>query len=207
MNVTGTAYQLRPAFVKALQREGKRYERAEALQSKVQWKIGELALNEWRFVEQDAEGEITKHHFQAWASSVINEQLGYPLLTATGETLRRWMDVYEKYENLNGEIEPLKEVLPYDYFRLAASLAARPENEAKGITPLAILAKTYNEKWTDDEMRNAFGDGVKPHEYDRVIGWLDGLQGAKFEWIKDRTQRERFAALIGEARQIAENWK
>lgn len=205
--MTGMSYQLRPAFVKALQREGKRYERAEALQSKVQWKIGDLALKEWRFVESDAEGEITKHHFQAWASSKINEVLGYPLLTATGETLRRWMDIAEKYENVSDEIEPLKEVLPYDYFRLAASLAARPENEAKGITPLFILAKTHYEKWTDDEMRAAFGDGNKPHEYDRVIGWLDGLQGAKFEWIKDRTQRERFAALIGEARQIAENWK
>lgn len=204
--MTVSGYQLRPDFVTAVRKSGERWERLTKATEKVQWVIGELAVKEWRFVERDAQGELTKEHFQMMASAEINAALPRKLLTNTGQTLRRWMDTFEAWENLYKEIELLKDEVPYDCFRLAPMFAKLEKN--KGITPLAMIVRAYREEWTADDMEVHYGKDKTPvHEYDRVIGWLDGLQGAKFEWVKDKAQRTEMTQLAARMREIAESWK
>lgn len=199
----GKVYLFRPEFVVRLRREAKKFNRASSIASRHQWRIARLVNKEWEWTNEQYEGEINKDYFYAAVSHEINSILPFPICTETGETLRRWCEVAASYSS--AKTADLENVLRFEHFRVARSLSKLPHNEKEGNTPMVILRRAAEEKWTVEEMNKHFGDGLDvPTEYDKAIGWLDGLQALRFEWIPDRTDREKLAKLAAEMREIVE---
>jgi hypothetical protein len=199
----GKVYLFRPEFVNRLRREVKRLHRASRIAGRHQWRIARLVNKEWEWTNEQYEGEIRKEYFYAAISHEINAALPFPICTETGETLRRWCEVAATYSS--ADTADLENILSFDHFRVARSLSKLDRNEREGNTPMVILRRAAEEGWTVEEMNNHFGDGLEPpNEYDKAIGWLDGLQSLKFDWIPDRGDRERLNKLAGEIREIVE---
>lgn len=207
MTLGGKVSLLRPEYVTKLQRAAKQLRKFQRRAGKYQWIIGRMVNDEWNHPDNaDIRAELHKEVFYAESSREINKILPFPICSP--ETLRRWCEVDASYQNMRPEVEPLKDILSFEHFRVARKLAALPENEAKFNTPEHILAFAYAEEFTVDEMEKHFDsrklDGVP--EYTRVLGWFDSLQTASLEWIRSEADKAEYVQHITAARSIAERY-
>src|SRR5687768_16639437 len=88
---------LPPEFVTELQTQARRYAALEKLKSRREWKFGELVNCQWDRLDPDMKTEITKDLFYMACSYHINEVCDFPIISASGETLRRWCEVAQSY--------------------------------------------------------------------------------------------------------------
>lgn len=189
---------LRPEFVAELQTQARRYAALEKLKSRREWYFGELVNCEWEHLNLEIREEVSKDRFYAECSYWINEASGFPIVTTSGETLRRWCEVAASYQQMPG-LDLLREVLSFDHFTKARRLA----NKGKVSVPAFALAKAVEQGYTAEEMVTHFDPPQAPNEYERVTGWLDGLSTARFEWL-DRNRREQLTKLLQEIRKLLE---
>ena len=192
-------YLLDYEFVDRLQSEARKLHLIDTAKSKKQWLFGEMANDEWKRGGYD--GEITKDKFLQECSRAINHGLPFPIVAESGETLRRWCEVAESYAKMPA-LSIFRQVLSFDHFFQARRLANDPT--CKLPAPDIALAEAIQKKWTASEMVSHYAPKHLAHDYDKVINWLDGLQGVKFEWVKDTDRRERAVALLQELREIVE---
>lgn len=197
---SGKVYQtsqiLPDAFVHRLQCEARKMNYIERAKSRKEWLFGELVNAQWDELPDDIRAEISREMYWMECSRIINAALPFPLVSASGETLRRWCEVSKAYENTMG-IDALKDTLSFDHFVQARRLA----NIGKVSFPVAALAHAVEMHYTADEMRLHFDPPQKPTEYDRATGWIDSLFGLKFEFLK-RDAREKVMQKLGEIQQI-----
>jgi hypothetical protein len=186
------------AFVAELQTQARRYATLEKIKSRREWKFGELVNCQWDRLDADVKAEISREMFYVECSRLINDVADFPIVSASGETLRRWCEVAAAYQNMPG-LEIIREQLSFDHFRRARILA----NKGKVIVPSYALAVAATQGYTAEEMATHFDPPQAPNEFERVTGWIDSLQAARFEWLA-RDKRERLASLLGEIRKILE---
>ena len=167
-----------------------------------QFAIGDKINRLWQ--TNDYSVELRRADFLQECSRAINSGVEFPVLSESGETLRRWCDVAKVYENVPG-VEAFKESLSFDHFQRARKLA----NEGHVPAPDLALAKALQLGMTADEMELHFNPEplTPPHEYDRAVGWFDSLQALRFEWVKDTSARAEIVRHLAEARKIAEAYK
>jgi hypothetical protein len=191
---------LRPAFLTAVKQEAKLFNAGRKAASRHQWALARMVNLEWAYVNDKFEGEINKAHFYAAISHEINAVLPFPICSDSGETLRRWCEVAASYQN--ADTDELENLLSFDHFRVARSLAKLPANDAKNLSPMAILRKAAKEKWTVEDMKFHYGDRDSDDPIDRVRTWLENLKNNKFEWIKNKADREEIEALVARIARI-----
>jgi hypothetical protein len=97
-------------------------------------------------------------------------------------------------------LETIRETLSFDHFRRARILA----NKGKVVVPAYALAVAATQKYTAEEMTTHFDPPQAPNEYERITGWLDGLQAARFEWL-EQERREKLVRLLQEIRKLLEH--
>lgn len=184
--MTGMAYQNIfkniPEIEQGLRDAVKGYATADRERSKRQFEIGRLVLLAWR---EEFEGEWLKETFYAVMSSKVNDWAGVHLVSASGETLRKWCDTTAAFENMPDRAL-FEAALTFEHFRTAKSLG-----KDGGMQPAELLAIAYNEGLTADELWDRYGPGTEgATEYERVTGWISSLRGAKFEWLPTGVRKE-----------------
>lgn len=190
---------LPPEFVAQLQTQARRYMALEKLKSRREWYFGELANCQWDRLSDDVKAEVTKDQFYAECSYLINVVSDFPIVSASGETLKRWCEVAASYRDMPG-LEIIREKLSFDHFRRARILA----NKGKVSVPAYALAVAATQQYTAEEMTQHFDPPQAPNEYERITGWLDGLQAARFEWL-EKDRREKLVSLLQEIRKLLEH--
>lgn len=186
-------------FVDKLRAEAQKLSVIQRVTCQKQWAIGELVNEEWRRGGYD--GEITKEQFYQECSRAINHGLPFPLVSESGETLRRWCEVTESYAKVPA-INEFKEVLSFDHFFQARRMANDPDCNLPA--PDIALAMAVKNKWTAGEMVYHFSPKEPVHEYDRVMSWLGSLLNVKLEWIKDGALRKQAMYHLEQFRKIVE---
>ena len=189
--MSGTAYQNIfqniPEIEKELREAVSAFAVADLERSMRQFQIGRLVLRAWR---EEFEGEWQKETFYAVMSAKVNDWAGVHLVSASGETLRKWADLTAAFENMPNR-ELFEQELTFEHFRTAKSLG-----KDGAIHPAELLAIAYNEELTADELWERYGPkAMPPSEYERVTGWVSSLRGAKFEWL-DGAIRQEAAQLL-----------
>lgn len=187
---------LPPEFVTTLQTQARRYAALEKLKSRREWFFGELVNCEWERLESDVKAEFTKDRFYMLCSHLINEVTDFPIVAESGETLKRWCEVVASFQHMPG-LEIIREKLSFDHFRRARILA----NKGKVSVPSYALAVAATQGYTAEEMTTHFDPPEAPNEYEMVIGRLDWLQSARFEWL-DKQRRDRLSSLLQEIRKL-----
>lgn len=189
---------LPPGFVTELQTQAREYAALEQVKSRREWAFGESVNCMWERLAPEIKAEISKDMFYVECSHHINASVEFPIVSASGETLRRWCEVAAAYRDMPG-VELIRESLSFDHFRRARALA----NKGKVSVPAYALAVAVTHKYTAEEMSHHFDPPQAPNEYERVTGWLDGLQATRFSWLP-KEKRERLASLLQEIRKILE---
>lgn len=184
------------AFVERLQTEARKMGLIEKAKSKKEWLFGELINAEWETLPDEVKQEITREAYWQECSYWINDCMPFPLVSASGETLRRWCEVTKTFENMPA-LYAFRDVLSFDHFRQARALY----NREKVPSPDKALADAYVNTWTADEMVRHFDPPQTPDEYTRATGWLASFQACKFEWLT-KDKRERVVSLLREIEQI-----
>jgi hypothetical protein len=138
--------------------------------------------------------------FLAAVSFQANQELNRTRFSASGETLRRWCEVYACYSNIKVEHLPVVKESSFEHLRIAKSLAY---NE-KVSSPLLALAEAVKNKWTADEMRLHYDPPGQVTIYEKFTGWLESLWTTKLEFIKSTDDREQARKLMNELRNIME---
>lgn len=133
-----------------------------------QWKIAELVNSQWATSPKELLDEISVEDFYVECSYWINQATGFPLVSASGETLRKWCNDYAAFEGMPG-FEEMREVLAYEYFHQARILA----NNGKVSVPSYALAYAIENKLTADEMRQHFDPPTPPDWYQQANDKLD----------------------------------
>jgi len=192
------------SFVDLLQKEARKLSIIDRAKSGKQWLFGELVNAEWKIKlaeleRDDLADEITKDHFLQECSRAINHGLPFPVISESGETLRRWCEVAESYAKMPA-LPIFREVLSFDHFFQARRLANDPN--CKLLAPDIALAEALRNKWTANEMVFHYSPKEPVHEYDKVISWLDNLQSVKLDWIKDSEKRKQAQYHLDQFRQI-----
>lgn len=195
---------LRPAFSCQLQKEAKKYRLIEKAKSKKEWHFAAIVNTEWETLDPDIKTEITRDQFNAECSRVINASLDFPIVTDTGETLRRWCNVADTYANMPG-LEAFQNALSFDHFFQARRMANDPTIPLS--VPVLALAEAVQNKWVVREMVHHYDPPAVTHDYDKATGYFSGLAGLKFEWVKNKDDRDRLKEYISKANQIMEAWK
>ena len=137
--------------IRRLQRGGQQFARAEKRLSRLQFFFARLAIREWWLLPEEARDEIRLLDFYAECSQYINEGAGYVIVSASGETLRRWCDVAGHYDGLSGMAE-MESIFSFDYFDKARRIGTDPTN---ALTSLEALNLAYDNGWSSDEMYDA----------------------------------------------------
>lgn len=187
---------LPPEFVEKLQAQARRYQALQKLTSRREWYFGELVNCAWETLPDDIKAELTHEHYYMECSRVINEACEFPIVTHTGETLRRWCEIAASYQNMPA-LEEIREVLSFDHFVKARRLV----NRQKIAVPSLALATAIEQEYTADEMVQHFDPPQPPNEYERVTGWLDSLQAARWSWL-DRDRQTKVNYHLEEIRKI-----
>lgn len=185
-------------FVDDLQTQARRYAVIERVKSRREWKFGELVNCQWEDLDPDVKAEITKDAYYMACSYYINAAVSFPIVSASGETLRRWCEVAAAYADMPA-LELIREQLSFDHFRRARILA----NKGKVSVPSYALATAIAQGYTAEEMARHFDPPEAPDEFSRVTGWLDSMESARFEWLA-RDKRERLVSLLREIRKLLE---
>jgi len=138
-----------------IQKEAQKYRLIEKARSKKQFYFGRLANEIWEQIKDrdDIRGEIYKDDLYVEMSYWINEGQDFPLVGASGETLRRWAETAAQFENVP-EINEIEEALSFDHFFRARKLYNAGLVEAP-VYPLAIAIK---EQLIAEEMTKRFTD-------------------------------------------------
>ena len=191
---------LRPGFAATLQAQAAQYRELERAKSGKEWLFGSLVNAEWD-AAPDLRAEITKEQFYEECSRVINSGLPFPIVGKSGETLRRWCGVQASYANLPALAE-FQAVLSFDHFYQARRMSLNPAYRLAA--PDIALAQAVNEEWTAGEMVYHYSPKEPVHEYDKVIGWLDSLQGVKLDFIKTLARRQEAEGHLRAFREIVE---
>jgi hypothetical protein len=187
---------LSPGFVDVLQAQARRYAALEKLRSRRQWFFGNLINGQWNCLPADVQEEVTRQGFYLECSYWINAAVEFPIVAASGETLRRWCEIAAAYENMPG-VEIMREHLSFDHFRRARQLASK----GKVSVPAFALATAAAEQLTAEEMTTRFDPPQAPDDYSRAVGWIDGLETSRFEWLP-ADKREQAYALLRQLREI-----
>lgn len=187
---------LPPEFVAELQTQARRFAMLEKAKSRREWKFGETVNRAWCELCQDVKAEVSKEQFYVECSYHINSVCEFPLVSASGETLRRWCEVAASFAEVPG-IEIMRETLSFDHFRQARILAGK----GKVSVPVYALAVAASEGYTAEEMRTHFDPPQALDEFSRVTGWIDSLQTARFEWLA-KEKREKLTYHLSEIRKI-----
>jgi len=195
---------LRPEFSCQLQQESRKYNLIQKAKSKKEWHFGNLVNVEWESAGDDMKTEISKDQFYAECSRVMNAELPFPIVTDSGQTLRRWCNVAESYANMPG-LEAFQEALSFDHFFHARRMANDPAIPLS--IPVLVLAEAVKNKWVVKEMIQHYAPPELVHDYDKALGWLDSLQAIKLDWIKNKTEREEAQMHLSAYRQIVERNK
>lgn len=141
--------------VETIQREARKLGHIERARSKKQMFFGRLCNEIWDELKDKPEiqGEIFKSDLYIEMSYWINEGQDFPLVGATGETLRRWAETAAKFKDTPA-IKEMEEVLSFDHFVRARRLESQGEVKA-AVYALAIAIK---ERLTAEEMTTRFTD-------------------------------------------------
>lgn len=193
---------LRPEFSCQLKNEARKYRLIAKAKSKKEWHFAGIVNAEWKNLDTDIKDEITRDQFNAECSRVINDGLDFPIVTDTGETLRRWCNVADTYENMPG-LEAFQAALSFDHFYRARWLA----NQNLVSVPVFALAKAVEMRYTSEEMILHFKPNEITHDYDKANGYFSGLCNLRFEWIKDKADRDEILVHVKKANEIMEKWK
>ncbi|RPJ29426.1 MAG: hypothetical protein EHM33_00845 [Chloroflexi bacterium] len=170
-----------PAAVDNLRRQASRLAALGHAKDRREWKFGELVNKTWDNLPEDVTAEVSREMFFVECSRLINEQADFPIVSASGETLRRWCEVVAAFENMPG-IEIMREHLSFEHFRLARVLA----NKGKVSVPAYALAVAAEQRYTADEMRQHFDPPEPPDEYARATGHLEWME--TFDWNGKKAQ-------------------
>lgn len=176
-------YALRQDFVEQMRHEARRLQNISKAYSRRQWAIAEKVLNEWS-THPDYAAEMTKDEFYCEASRVICDEVQYAIVTTTGETLKKWCEVYQVCANVPAT---LKRELPFQYFVNARWLV----NNHYVPVPMAAISSALDHKLTADEMKRWYtGDDIPapevlefrsryPSQLWGLYGWLESANGNK----------------------------
>lgn len=190
------------AFVAQLRNEARKYGYLSKLKTRKQWQFAALVCLEWERIKNrdEIKDEISKYDYYSECSYWINAALPFPLVAASGETLRRWCEIYETYKNMIG-FEQMKPLLSFNHFERAKWLANHSERVS---VPALALATAISLRLTADEMVKHFnGNHNGVHPFEKAIGALDVLQAVKYEWLT-RDDRETVIRDLSEVREILE---
>lgn len=193
---------LDPSFVDRLRSEARKYGYLNKAKDRKQWQFAALVCSEWERIKDRREiaGEVSKYDYYAEVSYWINAALGFPLVAASGETLRRWCEVYETYKDMPG-FEAMRRTLSFNHFERAKWLANNSENVS---VPAFALATAVAMNLTAEEMVKHFnGEHNGVDSFTRALGWLDSLQAVKFDWLA-REERQQVVTLLASVRSILE---
>lgn len=190
------------AFLTRLRTEARKYGYLKKAKDRKQWQFAALVCAEWERIKdmQEIKGEVTKVDYYSECSYWINAALSFPLVSTSGETLRRWCEVYETYKGMPG-FEQMKRVLSFNHFERAKWLA---NNSERVSVPAYALATAISLQLTADEMVKHFnGDHNGVDAFTKTMGWLDSLQAVKFDWLA-REERQQVVGLLASVRAILE---
>jgi len=154
----GTLYRstfLTDEQVRTIQKEARKLSLIEKARSKKQMYFGRLANQIWDEIKEKPEikGEIYKSDLYVEMSYWINEGQEFPLVGASGETLRRWSETAAQFANVPA-IEEIEKVLSFDHFFRARKLYNAGLVEA----PVLPLAIAIEENLIAEEMTIRFTD-------------------------------------------------
>lgn len=189
---------LSPEFVASLQQDAREYRAVEQDKSRKEWHFGRMVNDEWDALDADRKAELNKERFYHLCSQYMNAAVDFPIVGASGETLRRWCELELSYRNMPA-FEAMSEALSFDHFRKARMLS----NKGKVSVPAYALATAISEKLTADEMAYKFDPPQAPNEWERITGYIDSLQAMKLEFLNG--SKAEFIQLVSRLRQIVEH--
>lgn len=176
MSITSASHPFLPdTFVADLQAQARRLSAAGKARDRRQWRFGEMVNSAWDIIPNDVKEEIPLGVFYAECSRIINASVPFPLVSASGETLRRWCEIAARFAGTPG-IEAMREALSFEHFRQSVILA----NNGKVSVPVYALAEAIRLGLDSEDMRTHFDPPTPPDYHQRAIGWLDCLE--TYEW-------------------------
>jgi len=142
------------AIVTQLRTEGRKYATIERARSKKQFFFGRLANEAWVQIQLDGlDEEVTKDDLLMEMSWYVNSVSDFPVVSESGETLRRWAEVAAFFENVPA-VEEMQKLLSFDHFFRAKKLYYGGWVDAAD----APLAAAIAQKLTGEEMTRLFED-------------------------------------------------
>jgi hypothetical protein len=136
-----------------LREMGRRLGKLEGVRSARQWALAARVNREWDDLEREYKAErVTHSMYLAACSSWLNTCAGMPLLTPTGETLRRWCDLGRQFAD--PAFDPYKAALPIEHFRVARAAYLAGEVAS----PLEALDRAVSERLTAEELGAVYRD-------------------------------------------------
>ena len=173
-----------------IQKEARKYRIIEKARSKKQFFFGRLANEIWVQIKDrpDIRGEIYKDDLYVEMSYWINEGQDFPLVGASGETLRRWAETAAQFENVPA-VKELEEALSFDHFFRARKLYNAGLVEAP-VYPLAIAVK---EGLIAEEMTNRFTDPpeIEPEKLELRMQFPEWAWLAAYKLLSLNGEREQ----------------
>lgn len=187
---------LDPEFAADLQASVKHFDDCESEADNERWNIAFQVNEMWPEHENnvDDRGEKifpTKKEYYAECSRVANLVVKRKRFSDSGETLRRWCEVQESYNQWRDAVTFLDH-LSFDHLYKARKLY----KDGKVSPPVLALAEAVRRKWTADEMKEHYDPTITPHPYDIFRSNINNLLSAKLEFIKSAEVRKRIKAEL-----------
>lgn len=194
-------------FVLELRIDAEAYDEHQKKADYGKWVIAQKVNEMWPEHKgiTDESGELvfsTKMDYFAACSFEANRDLKRIRFSTSGETLRRWCEVQETY-NPFPKSGLLLEFTSFEHMRVAKQLAYYE----KVSSPLVALEYALEFRESADEMKFHFDPPEVSHEYDKAAGWFSQLCGLKFEWVKNKLDRDEIKTHLKRANEIMEKWK
>ena len=196
---------LDPEFAKELQGMSSEYDGYETAADNSKWVIAEKVNSMWPEHEtaRDENGVKvfeTKKDFYMECSRVANIGLKKKRFSDSGETLRRWCETQETYNQWQDAYNFLN-WLSFDHLYKAKKLY----KDGKVRVPVLALAEAVRSGYTADEMKEHFDPTIPPHEYDIWKENINTLINAKLEFVKDLGVRKEIKKKLSDIDQSVRN--
>ena len=175
---------LSPDFVAELQGGAQQLDIHQSRADQDKWHIAGTVHNWWSEHRSAFEGRKKEYYILSTKSA--NEVMDKPLFGESGETLRRYVEVYETYKNVEG-CENLLKQTTFDHLLNAKRLYKLQKVKS----PIEALTLAFQNKWTADEMWTHYNPTTPPDGYSKFSGALAVMYDkSNLEWVKGKEDRE-----------------
>ena len=192
---SGNAYQksqMRPDFAAWLKLDiGKRLANIQRTDTELRFEIAQKCNEELETHEYDG----TNEEFYAEASYYL-KHAGVINISASGETLRRWMDIEKFYNGMTG-LDVYMANLGMEHFRRARSLSLN-----EGIKAIYVLDYAIENECTALEMEYNFSRQTQERAWIRFVGWFRKV--AQYRPNLDDEGMAKYQRLIHELGELLE---